>query len=141
MRTAIERFYSKVKINHKTDCHEWNGILDKDGYGKFYALKDKKVSAHRWICEPIPDGMYVLHKCDNRKCVNRAHLYFGTQKDNMKDMVNRGRHKNPKIKLTEFQVRKIRADNRGATVIAKDYGLNPWSVWAIKTKRVWAHID
>lgn len=147
MKTASERFYSKVKINHETGCHEWTGALFSDGYGQFRVSDgtQKMISAHRWVCQPIPKGMFVLHKCDNRKCVNIDHLYFGTHKENMKDMVNKSRQakgiKCHTAKLTEEQVKQIRNDSRSGRIIARDFNVSKNLVGMIKRKELWTHVD
>jgi hypothetical protein len=73
---------------------EWTGARFRLGYGSF-RYPHKPASAHRvgWTLfrGPIPVGMCVLHVCDNRPCVNLDHLYLGTQKDNVADMVRKGR--------------------------------------------------
>ncbi|MBU2249315.1 MAG: HNH endonuclease [Gammaproteobacteria bacterium] len=88
-----KRFWSKVKIGLPEDCWEWQANLGR-GYGMFWFGKVPMV-AHRisWMMlrEPIPDEMNVLHKCDNRKCVNPNHLFIGTQSDNFRDMLEKGR--------------------------------------------------
>lgn len=147
MKTPSERFYSKVKVNEETGCHEWQGALFRDGYGQFRVGNGslKMISAHRWVCDPIPEGMLVLHRCDNRKCVNREHLYFGTHKENMKDMVDKGRQNKGAnchtAKLTDVQVKEIRSDCRPSKIIAKDYSVSKNLVGLIKRKEVWAHVD
>lgn len=82
------------KINVTTDCWLWEGSLNKDGYGNF-RIEDKTIKAHRLAYElcfgEIPNDLYILHSCDNPKCVNPKHLTPGTQKENMKDAVNKGR--------------------------------------------------
>lgn len=89
-RSHHEKFWEKV--DKSGDCWNWLGHIDKCGYGKFW-----NYLAHRfsWVDSfgEIPDGMYVCHKCDNPRCVNPDHLFLGTQKDNMDDMVKKGRHK------------------------------------------------
>lgn len=88
---AMDRFVPKFNIV-ESGCHEWNAALHRDGYGKFY-FRGKDVASHRasYILNvgEVPEGLMVLHKCDNRKCVNPNHLYIGTAKQNVKDMHER----------------------------------------------------
>lgn len=78
----------------ETECIPWSGALFRDGYGRKY-LKGRYLLAHRWAWEqangPIPDGLVVRHKCDNPSCVNPDHLELGSQGDNVRDAVERGR--------------------------------------------------
>ena len=116
---AIERFWSKVNKNTKTGCWEWEKCLTDSGYG-IVRIHYKAYRAHRlaWQIErgDIPEGLCVLHKCDNRKCVNPDHLFLGTKKDNTLDMMKKGRHKYiphfgedaGTAKLTWDQIKKIR---------------------------------
>ncbi len=90
-----ERFWSRVE---KTDgCWLWRGHCDRLGYGQFW-LGPGHTSAHRaaWILTNgfIPDGLNVLHTCDNCRCVRPGHLFLGTHLDNMRDMVTKGRQRN-----------------------------------------------
>jgi DNA invertase Pin-like site-specific DNA recombinase len=79
----------------------------------------------------------VLHSCDNRRCVNPAHLFLGTQVDNMRDMAAKGR---TPTKLTKEQVLTIREDARPQRVVAAEYGITQSTVWRIKHARTWFHI-
>ncbi len=83
----LPRFLQKIKVA-ESGCHEWQALMHRDGYGKF-CLNQKTIPAHRaaylLLKGEIPEGMMVLHKCDNRKCVNPDHLYIGTAKDNCRD--------------------------------------------------------
>lgn len=88
------------QVDKSTACWEWTGDIGISGYGYFYLkgqgkLRGKRWSAHRlsWalVHGVICDGLFACHHCDNRKCVNPAHLFLGTTKDNLIDMVNKGR--------------------------------------------------
>ena len=116
-RPIIERFLEKVE---KTEtCWNWTGCLTKKGYGDINPGGRKSPQrAHRVSYElfisAIPEGLYVCHKCDNKKCVNPEHLFIGTAADNSKDMVLKNRGAGPKwynnksTKLTPDIVREIR---------------------------------
>lgn len=96
-------WFSKFTIPSIEDCWEWLGVKDsKNGYG----VLNRKIEgrrryfrAHRVMWErcmgTIPDGLLVLHRCDNPGCVNPFHLFLGTAADNSRDMVSKGRNKKP----------------------------------------------
>ncbi len=97
----VPKFESKYEAIPESGCWLWSGVLDKDGYGHFHTYAQGKrrfTCAHRVAYEiyvaPIPSGMSVLHRCDVRSCVNPAHLFIGTQKDNIADMIRKGRDTN-----------------------------------------------
>src|SRR4030043_361681 len=87
-----KRFWNKV--NKTDDCWIWTAYCNKKEYGCF-KFQDKSELAHRvsWIIHngPIPNGLHVLHKCDNPPCVRPDHLFLGTDKDNANDRISKGR--------------------------------------------------
>ena len=104
----MERFWSKVDKQGPDDCWEWRAYKLK-GHGRF-GMNYKTHYAHRVSWEitngEIPDGMCVLHKCNNRSCVNPNHLYIGDYRDNAIDRSRDGT--NPKMKMTDGDVRLLR---------------------------------
>jgi hypothetical protein len=91
------RFMAKVVVNRATRCHEWQGASNGNfGYGQLRASGISWI-AHRAAWElfrgKIPEGKYVLHVCDNPRCVNVHHLFLGTQADNVHDMQSKGRYR------------------------------------------------
>jgi hypothetical protein len=92
----IERFHVKYRRGRPDECWEWTASLDGRGYGQ---IRDPAINgpirAHRLAYElakgPIPQGMNVLHSCDNPKCVNPSHLSLGTQRENLRDAYQRKR--------------------------------------------------
>ena len=83
-------FWKKVTIAGPDDCWLWNGYCDPNGYARYGRLLASRI-AFELEREPIPDGLCVCHRCDNPRCVNPAHLWLGTQPDNVADMVTKGR--------------------------------------------------
>lgn len=93
---TIARFRRHVPVGLPTDvCWPWIGATQSHGYGAFYYGTNHSVRAHRLsymvFVGPIPEGMYILHSCDNPPCVNPKHLRPGTHEDNMHDKKERGR--------------------------------------------------
>lgn len=88
----LTRFMMKVEFK---DCWIWKANKNPKGYGMFVVSTKNKRLAHNVIWEKLngvrPKGMLILHKCDNRACVNPDHLFLGTAKDNTQDMLKKGR--------------------------------------------------
>ena len=148
--TVEERFWSKVDKRNPDECWNWKGSLFAGGYGQFSLNHSTPVPAHRFsyeLCnQPIPEGLYVCHTCDNRACVNPAHLWVGTQSENIKDMFRKGRDNHPHgeevnwSKLTEQQVRDIREQTASGIyqyVVAEKYGICQSNVSRIVNRNSW----
>ena len=110
-----ERFWRFVCKDAVTGCWNWAGFsYNESGYGGIRSDTPpyKKVRAHRVSWElhngPIPDGVDVLHRCDNPKCVNPDHLYLGSQADNMRDMIERGLWEPPNRSMSKQAAEKYR---------------------------------
>ena len=129
-------------VDTATGCWEWTGSRGQDGRARVM-IDGKMTHPARvfWeLCNsPIPDGMLVCHKCDNKGCVNPEHLFLGSHRDNTLDMVRKHRHGNQK--LTAEQATAIRNDARSASVIAKEFGLSRFTVYGIKNGWSWRHIE
>jgi len=134
-KMTLERKFHRHILKRDDGCWEWTSQRNQAGYGQIREGKGA-ISAHRAAWEiyrgKIPWGMLVLHKCDRPWCVNPDHLYIGDYKDNTRDMIERGRmvkagtYCGPKSrvrKLTDDQVRAIRADTRHYAVVAQAYGI------------------
>lgn len=92
----IGRAWNEARASkHPNGCHEWPGHIDQDGYGSA-KIDGRRQRVHRVAWErrkgPVPQGLYVLHRCDNPPCANEEHLFLGTAKDNYEDARAKGRH-------------------------------------------------
>lgn len=141
-----------------SDCWLWIGARNKKGYGLIHILggiydfmpNSCHRLAHRIAYQEFKgsiQGWDVLHRCDNPPCVNPDHLYLGTDADNTADKVNRGRLvvqkgvKHHAAKLTEDQVRAIRADPRTYKQVAIALGMNASWIYEIKKGTGWKHLN
>jgi hypothetical protein len=104
-----------------------------------------RVAWKEWI-GPIPDGLCVLHRCDNPPCFNPDHLFLGTKTDNHEDMVRKGRRnvargeQHARTHLTEADVIAIRDDHRSNCAIGRAYNIDEGAIRAIKARRTWRHV-
>lgn len=148
-----QRLLSKVK--QVGECLLWTGQKDKKGYGRIN-IGGKVRRAHIVHFElhngPVPEGKILMHSCDTPACIHLGHLTPGTQLENVRDMLTKGRANKCKgeravhAKLTEEQVLEIRRRyepgkyGRGSHVLAKEFGVSQASIHAIVTGESWKHI-
>ena len=148
----IDRFWSKVQKTR--GCWNWTGrSFNRDGYGEI-GIGGQMGRAHRisWILHfgKIPKKLYVLHKCDNRKCVNSKHLYLGTQFENMRDMIKRNKNinrkgeKNGRHKVSKENVLLIRKIYKETKIfqkeLAKKFKLGRSTIGHILRNYTWKHL-
>lgn len=151
------RFWSKVAKAGPDDCWLWTATKNNKGYGMFTisALIGKEV-AHRVSYKlskgPIPRGLFVCHECDTPACVNPKHLFLGTNRDNMRDMVAKGRagkgpgfsgDTHPSSKFTSNQItemRKAYVGGQTATSLAEQFGMDRSAINDVLGGRSWKRI-
>lgn len=148
---------TKNRIKEKCDvllngCWKWNSTTGADGYGLLW-FNGSYTRAHRtslYVFNGVnPTGAFVLHSCDEPLCVNPEHLRVGTHKENMKDMVERGRvakpfgEKSPTAKLTKNLVlaaRILRAYGFPIKVLAEKLCVHPTTLSTALRGITWSHI-
>lgn len=150
----LEYFETRSTPEPMSGCWLWCGAAQSKGYGLFHDDDKRLRSAHRGVWEawkgPIPVGAHVLHSCDNPACVNPAHLFLGSNTDNMRDKVSKGRQSqakgslNGQAKLIERDVAIIRMlldlgvkAHRMATL----YNVSEQTISNIKANRRWKHVQ
>jgi len=150
-RPLADKFWEKVDIRGPNECWPWTAYTNDMGYGMI-KHKGRALRAHRVAWEltygPIPEGMFVCHHCDNPLCCNPAHLFIGTQADNLTDMAQKGRstlgERDGMSKLTAKQVREIRrcyAEGMLQIRLATEYGVSQNHISNIVNHRRWRHVD
>lgn len=162
LRQTPESFWQDVnKTTDPDGCWEWMGYIGAHGYGAL-TYQNKSWRAHRlsYILTygelPITNdshGTCVLHKCDNRKCVNPSHLFAGTQADNLRDMRNKNRQwipegligsKNNASKLIEKDIPLIlKMSNQGMSTqaIANEFNVSKVCIHFVVTGKTWTHVN
>lgn len=150
-KPLADRFWSKVNILSVDECWEWTGGIFNTGYGCFHSTDNSLILAHRqsWILAngKIPNGICVLHGCDNPICVNPAHLFLGTRSDNSADKVSKNRQAKGEsvgnAKLTATQVTRIRHHykcGKSQKSIARLFGVSSRTIRGVVRHETWKHV-
>lgn len=151
--TLEDKFWRRFEVAGKDDCWEWQGTKDPHGYGSI-SKNNRTFYAHRISYEinvgEIPEGIFVLHSCDNPSCVNPKHLFLGTQADNVADRDKKGRQvRGERVKgskLTEKKVirmrdlRKKHGKDMPYRVIGKKFNVSQQSAHDAVNGHSWHHI-
>lgn len=127
-RDPFERFWEKVAKKGDNDCWEWTATKNQQGYGMFIVNGGESPwQAHRlaykYTYGAVPEGMHILHGCDNPSCVNPKHLHPGTRSDNMKEAFARKRFMRQNIDLSEKEKIELKFKQ-----ICKKWGLADFEV-------------
>lgn len=154
-----KRFAKYVDKTSDGSCWEWKGYRKPNGYGSFYIPNFGRY-AHRasYLLHvgPIPEGLWVLHRCDNRGCVNPDHLFLGTVQDNTDDMMKKGRNflavhperraigercGGAKLRAEQVvEVRRLRAEGLTYPNIGARLGVTGQAIFHICNGRNWKHV-
>lgn len=150
------RLIQHSTLNVLTQCIEWTGYKDKDGYGKISITqngKERPFQTHRvsWMVHggTIPPNMFILHSCDNPSCIRIDHLFLGTHQENIDDKMRKGRHIFPtgadckQAILSENKAQKIlnmKGKGKTSHEIAKYYKIAASTVRSIWQRRSWKHL-
>lgn len=148
--TDVElRFWAKVRVGD--GCWEWTAAFRSSGYGAFgFRGRTQVASRVAWMLteSAIPEGLDVLHTCDNPKCVRPSHLFLGTPVDNAEDSRAKGRmalgQKSGRAKLNEQQalaIRELVASGERQSVLARRYGVGQDQISRIASGKRWAHLN
>jgi hypothetical protein len=147
------RFWAKVQKQSRDACWFWTANVNNKGYGLF-KVGNRMVSTHR-IAYLLgtgvqPNELHVLHSCDIKRCCNPRHLFMGTNQDNCDDYAAKGLspnlghdqvgEQNGNARLTEHDVRVIRASSDIQRVTAARFGITQVMVSRIKLRKAWAHV-
>ncbi len=149
MKTIKDRIFQNSIPVPEAGCWIWSGASIPSGYGTMTVSAGVTGYAHRASWEanngPIPDGLFVCHRCDTPSCVNPDHMFLGTHEDNMRDMRSKGRgvfgERHPSAILSESDVNEIRSSAEPYGVLANRYGVSKSAISSVRTGKNWSHIE
>ncbi|MDP9870449.1 MULTISPECIES: HNH endonuclease signature motif containing protein [Streptosporangium] len=139
---ARRKLLDYMRVDHVRGCWLVQVGMTRNGYGQMMVDHERDLT-HRWSYRafhgPIPAGLVVRHACDVRNCVNPLHLSIGTQSDNIRECVARGRFAKNRggAKLGWPEVEAIRASSETNTALAARYGVHRLTIGEIKLGRTW----
>jgi hypothetical protein len=146
-RHHVTNFFRRV--DRSGDCWEWVGAKDRQGYGKVQFGRSSHLAhrvSHAWRHGiPLEElNTCVLHRCDNPCCVNPDHLFTGSRADNSNDAMMKGRvlrgEQATRAKLTEDDVRAIRASRESALALSRRYPVSDRMIGKIRNRESWTHV-
>ncbi len=142
----IDLFLNKIKINEYTDCWEWQGFIEKNGYGHA-SYKNKTIRAHQLsyllFTNDIDEDLVICHSCNNRKCVNPKHLRQDTYYSNSIDMVDNGNQSKQILSVDQvIEIKKALQYYYVGQVndLADFYKVNNRTISSIKRGKSWSHV-
>lgn len=126
-------------VNPQTGCWEWSGRLNSDGYGM---IGHKRAHRQSYMHHKgDPGGLFVCHKCDNRKCINPDHLFLGTQSDNMRDMAVKKGSSQIKLSVNDvIQIRALISEGVDKNIVAKRFDITIDHLRSITNRRAWSYV-
>ena len=145
----VRHFWAQVNCGSPLECWNWKRQPGGKGYPKVWdGAHTIEAQRYCWMIAfgPIPAGLLVCHKCDNRRCVNPFHLFLGTIADNQADKVAKGRQSRGETqgnrKLSEADVREIRrlAGRFTDRAIGQRFGVRPGCILKVRTLKTWKHV-
>lgn len=151
--SELDRFFKWTEKGKAGDCWLWKGSRIQAGWHGQWRASDGSIelahrAAWRMMKSDIPDGLCVLHRCDNPICVNPTHLWLGSRADNMHDMWAKGRarpatsrgEKHGNAKLTSDLVRDIRKSSEADSELAARLNLSRVTIYDVRKRKTWKHI-
>lgn len=153
---AQKRFWSKANVKSPNGCWEWKHTLFKKGYARVRMSSNGYYSTtfvgHR-VAFYLEYGIYawdllVCHKCDNPKCINPKHLFIGTNRDNMQDMVNKGRQPRGSRRINHILIedevvevrRRCLVEGEMRQSLADEFGVSYYTMVDVMLGRTWMHV-